>query len=59
MSTLASEQSMRVTSCNPDISSEKMPTACFSRSATFRAIVRASAVLPILGRAARTFRLLG
>ncbi len=55
-STLASAASIRSVSDCELISSEKIPTAVPWTNALWRAISRASDVLPILGRAARMMR---
>ncbi len=58
LSTRASEHSMRSTSCSFDISSEKnaTPTGGSASIAAYAAIFSASAVLPMLGRAAMITR---
>ena len=52
----ASEQSIRNASCSLDISSENTATGMLASTAAFRAMFSASAVLPMLGRAARMMR---
>ena len=52
LSTIASEQSMRWTSCSFAISRLKMPTGTPPRRAAFTAMFKQSAVFPIDGRPA-------
>ncbi len=52
----ASEHSRRSESCSLDISSEKTATGTPASTAALRAMFRASAVLPMLGRAAKMMR---
>ena len=54
--TLASAVKRRSESCSFDISREKTATGIPSKTATFLAIFKASAVFPILGRAAKIIR---
>ena len=51
-----SKQRIRFTSCSALISREKMATVLPPRIATWAAMLRAKAVLPMAGRAARRIR---
>jgi len=55
-SILASEHSRRMESCSRDISMENTATGIFASTATFLAILRASAVFPMLGLPAKMTR---
>jgi len=52
----AREQSIRRKTCSRDISSEKIPTRFFPRSAAFCATFKQKVVFPMAGRAATTIK---